>query len=119
MENTHHPTRYLPTYQHIWGRSIPKRNTVDCQSSGASIQLESLCKPASHRLRLVLKDLPGLLLVAHLLDALPLQVSCLGLLKHRVGSPVSPQELGGCVLVEDWDAHADINIVQFFFRKQQ
>lgn len=60
----------------------------------------------SHRLRLVLKDLPGLLLVAQLLDAFPLQVARLALLKQGVGSPVPPQELGGCAGAQDWDKYA-------------
>lgn len=55
----------------------------------------------SYRLRLVLKDLPGFLLVAQLLNALPLQVALLALLKKRVGSPVPAQELGGCALAQD------------------
>lgn len=59
----------------------------------------------SHRLWLVLKDLPGLLLVAQLLDAFPLQVARLALLKQGVGSPVPPQELGGCAGAEDWEKH--------------
>lgn len=59
----------------------------------------------SHRLGLVLKDLPGLLLVAQLLDAFPLQVARLALLKYGVGSPVPPQELGGCAGAQDWGGH--------------
>lgn len=51
---------------------------------------------SSYRLWLVLKDLPGLLFVAQLLNALSLQVTLLALLKQGVGSPVPPQELGGC-----------------------
>lgn len=60
----------------------------------------------SHRLWLVLKDLPGLLLVAQLLDAFPLQVARLALLKQGVGSPVPPQELGGRAGAHDWENHA-------------
>lgn len=55
----------------------------------------------SHRLGLILKDLPGLLLVAQLLDAFPLQVARLALLEQRVGPPVPPQELGGCARAQD------------------
>lgn len=59
----------------------------------------------SYRLRLILKDLPGLLLVAQLLDALSLKVAFLALLKQGVGSPVPDQELGGCVLAQNWGIH--------------
>lgn len=47
----------------------------------------------SHRLWVVFKHLPGLLLGAPLLHALPLQVSLLGLLENLIGSLVSDQEL--------------------------
>lgn len=70
-------------------------------SSGNSelVRSEGCC--SSYRLWLVLKDLPGLLLVAQLLNALPLQVALFALLKQRVGSPVPAQELGGCALAQD------------------
>lgn len=48
-----------------------------------------------YRLWVILKHLPGLLLAAVLLHALPLQVPLLGLLEDLVGSPLPlPQELG-------------------------
>lgn len=56
---------------------------------------------SSYRLWLVLEDLPGLLLVAHLFDALPLQVALLALLEQRVGPPVPAQKLGGCALAQN------------------
>lgn len=52
--------------------------------------------PCPYRLWVILKHLPGLLLAAVLLHALPLQVSLLGLLEDLVRSPLPlPQELGG------------------------
>lgn len=62
---------------------------------------------SSYRLRLVLEDLSGLLFVAQLLDALPLQVALLVLFKQRVGSLVPAQELGGCGLAQDYERHID------------
>lgn len=48
-----------------------------------------------YRLWVILKHLPGLLLAAVLLHALPLQVPLLGLLEDLVRSPLPlPQELG-------------------------
>lgn len=52
-----------------------------------------MCGRSIYGLRLVFEDLPGLLLVAELLDALPLQVPLLALFKQRVGSPVTAEEL--------------------------
>lgn len=49
-----------------------------------------------YRLWVILKHLPGLLLAAVLLHALPLQVPLLGLLEDLVRPPLPlPQELGG------------------------
>lgn len=59
-----------------------------------------------YRFGLVLKNLPGFLLVAQLLHTLPLQVAPLALLEQSVGSAVSAQELGGCAAAQDWDRHA-------------
>lgn len=57
---------------------------------------------SSYRLRLILKDLPGLLFVAQLLDTFSLQVALLGLLKQGIGSPVADQELRGRALAHNW-----------------
>lgn len=55
----------------------------------------SAAAPRPYRLGVILKHLPGLLLAAVLLHALPLQVPLLGLLEDLVGSALPlPQELG-------------------------
>lgn len=72
---------------------------------------------SSYRLRLVLEDLSGLLLVAQLLDALPLQVALLVLFKQRVGSLVPAQELGGCGLAQDFRETHGHTLIQMYHVK--
>lgn len=105
-------------FQSIW---------LDCRSKSTSLELMlksltatlpfsgglstvGLLRGRSYRLGLILEDLPGFLLVAQLLDALPLQVALLALLKQWVCSPVSAQELGGWSLAQDCWEYALISI---------
>lgn len=71
------------------------------QTYHANAATSDLTLGSPYRLWVVLEDLPCLLLVAHLLDALSLQVALLALLEQRVGPPVPAQELGSCILVQD------------------
>lgn len=71
-----------------------------------STSLQAHC--SSYRLVLILKDLPGLLLVAQLLDTFSLQVALLALLKQGIGSPVADQELRGCTLAQNWEKYKEV-----------
>lgn len=76
------------------GRRCQGQPRCDAPRAGRGTRPAPRRPALAHRLGVVLEHLAGLLLVAHLLDALALQVALLGLLEDVVGASLpGPQEL--------------------------